>query len=195
MILLIDNYDSFTHNLSALIASRADTGETLRIVRNDAADAHELVAAEPWTHVVLSPGPGHPRDAGLSCEVPPLVPQLPVLGVCLGHQVLAWLEGGDVARTPHATHGSTVEVTHDGRGVYAGLDGPFDAALYHSLAVDDARVPASLVVSARSDHGAIMGVRHRTRPHEGVQFHPESFMTRVGARLVDDFLALGPTPS
>lgn len=195
MILLIDNYDSFTYNLSALIRSRLADPTALRVVRNDAAEADELLAAEAWTHVVLSPGPGHPRDAGLSLTVPPRAAHLPLLGVCLGHQVLAWLEGGDVTRTVHATHGSTVTVEHDGEGLFAGLDAPFDAALYHSLAVDPDTVPSSLSVSARSDRGTIMGVRHRTRPHEGVQFHPESFMTRVGERLIDTFLALGASPS
>ena len=195
MILLIDNYDSFTHNLSDLLRSRASAADELVIVRNDAADAAELLASAVWTHLVLSPGPGHPRAAGLSLELPPLVPDLPALGVCLGHQILAVLEGARVERTPHATHGSTARVNHDGRGLFSGIEGPFDAALYHSLAVEDSSVPQTLDVSARSEAGAIMAVRHRSRPHTGVQFHPESFMTPLGAHMIDNFLALGPNAS
>ncbi len=195
MILLVDNYDSFTYNLSDLIRSRLPTPRDLVIVRNDAGEARALLASATWTHLVLSPGPGHPRDARLSVELPPLVPSLPVLGVCLGHQILAVLEGAVVTRTPHAAHGSTTRIEHDGRGLFSGIQGPFDAALYHSLAVDDSSVPHTLDVSARSEAGAIMAIRHRSRPHAGVQFHPESFMTPLGAHMIDNFLALGPLAS
>lgn len=188
-VLLIDNYDSFTHNLGQLIASLAGPAVALEVVRNDAEDAEDL-AAQPWSHVVLSPGPGHPRDSGLSLSLPALLPNTPVLGVCLGHQALAWAQGACIVRATRPTHGATQPVHHDRRGVFEGLPDPFDAALYHSLAVGSADWPATLTIRARSPHGDIMAAQHAARPHLGVQFHPESFMTPHGPRLVQRFLGI-----
>lgn len=189
MILLIDNYDSFTYNLHQLLADCAGSSEEVQVVRNDALDAEEL-RERGADRVVLSPGPGHPRDSRLSLEASERLPHVPILGVCLGHQALALALGGRVDRSPRPTHGRPVAMHHDGSPLFAGVPDPFEAALYHSLRVDRATLPDALVVSAWNDAGDIMALRHRDRPHHGVQFHPESFMSAAGRRLVTNFLSL-----
>lgn len=188
MILIVDNYDSFTFNLhQALAALPQLADEELRVVRNDAAPPAEVAAWKPRA-VILSPGPGHPRDAALSLTLPDALPDTPLLGVCLGHQALALAAGARVTRSPRPTHGRRVSIEHDGGAPLRGLASPFDAALYHSLVVTDEELPESLEVCARTPAGDIMALRHRHRPHCGVQFHPESFMTEHGPRLLADLL-------
>lgn len=186
MILLIDNYDSFTHNLWQALGACAG-GEEVRVVRNDALAPDALVALRP-RRVVLSPGPGHPRDARLSLLAPALLPRVPLLGVCLGHQALALAEGARVVRAPRPTHGRALPILHDGQGVLAALPARFEAALYHSLVVEEASLPPALRVAARTEAGDIMALRHVARPHVGVQFHPESFLTPAGPALLAAFL-------
>ena len=187
MIILIDNYDSFTFNLFQLLGQLAQPGTPIEVVRNDAVSAAELQARRP-RHVILSPGPGHPTASRLSLEASDLFPDTPLLGVCLGHQALAVAHGGRVVRSPRPTHGQPVAVQHDGSALFRGLPSPIDAALYHSLVVDRPSLPGALAVCAWTGAGDIMALRHRSRPHHGVQFHPESFMTRWGAHLVGNFL-------
>ena len=186
MILLIDNYDSFTYNVLQLVVPLAQ-GEPVRVLRNDALDLDAVVALGP-DRIILSPGPGHPRDAGLSVSLPPRLPHTPLLGICLGHQALAWSEGGRVARSPRPLHGRTSPIHHDGGGVFAGLPEPFAGARYHSLLVERETLPHGWRVSAWTDDGDIMGMRHDDRPHHGIQFHPESFLTECGAALMENFL-------
>ncbi|GJM21900.1 MAG: glutamine amidotransferase [Planctomycetota bacterium] len=188
MILLVDNYDSFTFNVHQALGSLPQLeGEEIRVVRNDAASAEDVVRWRPRA-VILSPGPGHPRDAGLSLTLPDHLPDTPLLGVCLGHQALAHAAGGLVGRSERPTHGQTVSIEHDGGRPFRTLPSPFNAALYHSLVVLDEQLPETLEVAARTSHGDIMALRHRQRPHCGVQFHPESFMTEHGSRLLSDLL-------
>jgi anthranilate synthase/aminodeoxychorismate synthase-like glutamine amidotransferase len=193
MILVIDNYDSFTFNLvQALQAS----GALVEVVRNDRIDRDGLAArlagdgAEPLRGVVISPGPGDPRDAGISVAAIELAAQseVPVLGVCLGHQCLAAAYGGRIVRAPTLVHGEASQVNHDGEGLLAGLPSPFPAARYHSLCVDEASLPAEIEITARTDDGVVMAMRHRSLPLEGVQFHPESVLTPEGPRLLANFL-------
>jgi anthranilate synthase/aminodeoxychorismate synthase-like glutamine amidotransferase len=184
-ILVIDNYDSFTYNLVDYIAT---AGAEVRVERNDAVTADD---AEEWapTHVVVSPGPGTPREAGVSEEVVRrMAGQVPILGVCLGHQVICELYGGRVDRAGRIVHGKPDEVSHDGSALYAGLPSPFEAGRYHSLAALE--IPEALVVTARTPDGEVMGVRHRADPTYGVQFHPESVLTPHGRRLIENFLAM-----
>lgn len=188
-VLIVDNYDSFTYNL---VQELGQLGATVDVVRHDAFAVADLVA-EPPDGVVLSPGPGAPKDAGLSNDVVrALAGRVPLLGVCLGHQCIAEVYGGRVVRAPELVHGKTSMIHHDGQGLFAGLPQPFDATRYHSLTVDPASVPEPLVVTARAEaaDGAdlIMGLRHRTLPVEGVQFHPESILTSAGMDLLANFL-------
>jgi anthranilate synthase/aminodeoxychorismate synthase-like glutamine amidotransferase len=187
VIILIDNYDSFTYNLAQLIRGVAGPRSTLRVVRNDAMTLDELEALGP-SHLVLSPGPGHPSRAGLSLAVAEHLPDTPILGVCLGHQALALAAGARVERTPRPIHGAAVPIHHDGSLPFTGLPSPILGALYHSLAVVPESLPAHLLRSAWTAEGDIMALRHAGRPHVGVQFHPESFMTDRGAELVRAFL-------
>jgi anthranilate synthase component 2 len=187
MILVIDNYDSFTWNLVQYLG---ELGADLRVVRNDEVDVDAVAAMAP-ERIVISPGPGTPDQAGISVEViRRLGPTRPVLGVCLGHQAIGRAFGATVARAGRQMHGKTSEITHDGRGVFAGLPSPFTATRYHSLAILRDTVPAELEVSAWAEDGEIMGVRHRHHPVEGVQFHPESILTAEGKRLLRNFLEL-----
>jgi len=191
MILLLDNYDSFTHNLvQALGLAGADSG-SLRVVRNDALTLAGLTALQP-SKVVISPGPGHPRDAGVCAELLSAWPDgwtaVPLLGVCLGHQALALHAGAEVRRSPRPVHGRAVAVHHDGSSLFAGIPSPFDAALYHSLHVVAKTLPAELLPCAWNGAGDIMALRHATQPRFGVQFHPESFLTPHGVRLLRNFL-------
>jgi anthranilate synthase/aminodeoxychorismate synthase-like glutamine amidotransferase len=185
-VLVVDNYDSFTYNLVDYIAS---AGAEVRTERNDAVTAEQ---AESWapTHLVVSPGPGTPRDAGVSADlVKRFAGRLPILGVCLGHQVIVELYGGRVDRAQLLMHGKPDHVSHDGSPLYAGMPSPFEAGRYHSLAALE--VPQDLVVTANTPDGEVMGVRHRTHPTHGVQFHPESVLTPHGRTLVENFLQMG----
>ena len=185
MLLVIDNYDSFTYNL---VQALGGLGAEVEVVRNDQAMPEEVERRAP-DRIVVSPGPCTPREAGISNRViQRLGPKLPILGVCLGHQCIAHALGGTVGRARRVLHGKTSEVRHDGAGVFEGLPTPFAAMRYHSLAVDEATLPGELIVTARDEEGEVMGLRHRTWPLEGVQFHPESYRTEPGLELLRNFL-------
>ena len=185
MILLVDNYDSFTFNLYQALAQLS---EDVRVVRNDAWSASEILQRSPDA-VVLSPGPGRPAQAGVCSELLARLPEsVPLLGVCLGHQALVEHYGGELERDPVPVHGRASAVRHDGGEPFAGLPNPFEAGRYHSLRAR--RVPAVLRTSAWTDDGAVMGVRHLTAPRYGVQFHPESILTPHGPRLLERFLEI-----
>lgn len=186
MILVIDNYDSFTYNLVQLLAA---LGAEVEVRRNDAVTAKEALALAP-AGVVISPGPGTPADAGVSAGVVRAAVEagVPVLGVCLGHQVIAEVFGASVRRAPKPVHGKTDEISHDGQTLFAGIESPFTATRYHSLCVDADSIVAPLVVQARTADGVIMGIRHSDKPVFGVQFHPESVLTPEGAKLLANFL-------
>ncbi len=187
MLLLIDNYDSFTFNLYQYLA---ELGADVEVHRNDAITVEDCLALHP-DHIVISPGPCSPSEAGISVElVRAAAGVAPLLGVCLGHQAIGEAFGGVVRSAGEIMHGKTSLISHDGKGVFAGLPDPFEAIRYHSLAIAPDSVPPALEVSARSESGVIMGVRHRTLPIEGVQFHPESIMTKVGHDLLRNFLAM-----
>jgi anthranilate synthase component II len=189
-VLLIDNYDSFTFNLYQLVASVAGPSATLGVVRNDAWSLESVVAWQP-THLLLSPGPGHPAQSRLSLELAAAPIRIPTLGVCLGHQAIALAQGTPVVRSKHPIHGQAVAMHHAARSpLLARLPQPFRAGLYHSLAVDPERLAPSLTVTARSEAGDIMALEHVERPLFGVQFHPESFLTEGGAVLMSNFLEL-----
>jgi anthranilate synthase component II len=186
MILVVDHYDSFTYNLVQLIEG---LGRSTTVVKSDAKPAAELVAMRPDA-VVLSPGPGHPRDVGTFTELLELLPDAtPVLGVCLGHQAIGLEAGGTVDRTM-PMHGKASFVYHEGRGILEGLSVPFEAGRYHSLIVERDPLPDELELTAWTEDGLVMGTQHRERPHFGVQFHPESILTPEGPRLVENFLEL-----
>ena len=188
MLLLIDNYDSFTYNLAHRLG---ELGATVKVVRNDAVTVADVERLGP-TRIVISPGPGRPESAGISVELlQRFQDRVPILGVCLGHQALAVAFGGRVDRATTPMHGKTSTVAHEGAHLFAGLGGPFDAGRYHSLVIPRDAVPQGFVVSAwvAGDH-TIMGIRHERRPIHGVQFHPESVLTPVGHRLLQNFLDL-----
>ena len=186
-LLLVDNYDSFTYNLvQAFLVLGAD----VLVYRNDEISVAQALELKP-SHLCISPGPGRPDDAGVSLAMLAAFEQrVPILGVCLGHQSLVQHFGGRIISAPRLMHGKTSMITHDGRGVYAGLSNPFQAGRYHSLAAEEATMPAALEITARSERGEIMGVRHRQLPVEGVQFHPESVLTPEGNRLLGNFLTM-----
>jgi anthranilate synthase component 2 len=185
MLLLIDNYDSFTYNLYQYLC---ELGASVTVVRNDAITVDEVRTLAP-DFVVISPGPGVPRDAGISVDlVRALGAGTPILGVCLGHQAITEAYGGVVTRAPELMHGKASLVHHDGRGVFDGLPSPFSAIRYHSLCAAPEAIPDTLEVTARSDSGVIMAVRHREFPVFGVQFHPESILTEHGKDLLRNFL-------
>jgi anthranilate synthase/aminodeoxychorismate synthase-like glutamine amidotransferase len=187
MILLIDNYDSFVHNLARYFAR---LGHETRVVRNTAMDAAAAAALRPAA-IVLSPGPCGPAQAGCAVEVVrTLYERIPMLGVCLGHQAIAAALGGRIVRAATPMHGRASMIHHDGRGVFAGLPSPLRGGRYHSLAVEEASLPAQLEVSARSDDGAVMAIAHRRLPVVGLQFHPESVLTEHGYALLANFLRL-----
>jgi anthranilate synthase/aminodeoxychorismate synthase-like glutamine amidotransferase len=187
MILLIDNYDSFTYNLYQYLG---ELGADLKVIRHDEMTAEEALALNP-ERIVISPGPGNPDQAGISLEViRRAAGRVPLLGVCLGHQALGQVFGGSVVRAPKLMHGKTSEIHHDGRTIFAGLPSPFTATRYHSLVVKRDTVPDCLEISAWTDDGLVMGLRHRECAVEGVQFHPESILTRAGKDLLRNFLAL-----
>jgi anthranilate synthase/aminodeoxychorismate synthase-like glutamine amidotransferase len=183
MLLVLDNYDSFTYNLVHLFQ---ELGADVAVYRNDAITVEEAEALAP-SHLVVSPGPGRPADAGVSVElIRRLGPRVPTLGVCLGHQAIVEAFGGEVGQARALLHGKSSQVEHDGKGVFAGLPPMIDAGRYHSLAA--VRVPNELDVTARTADGEVMGVRHRELPIEGVQFHPESVLTPLGSELGRNFL-------
>ena len=186
MILLIDNYDSFTFNLAQYFG---ELGAPPLVRRNDEISVAEIEDLHP-SHIVISPGPGRPEDAGVSVDViRHFGPTTPLLGVCLGHQGIGVAFGGEVVRAPHLMHGKVSTVQHDGRGVFRGVSQPFAAGRYHSLVVADP-LPADLEAAARTEDGTLMGVRHRRFPIHGVQFHPESVLTGEGKHLLRNFLEL-----
>ncbi len=187
VVLLIDNYDSFVHNLARYVR---ELGETTAVYRNDAITLGEITALAP-SHVIVSPGPCTPREAGISNDViVSLGPRLPILGVCLGHQCLGAAMGGRVVRASHPRHGKTSPIHHTGEGIFAGLPSPFPATRYHSLLVAREGLPACLEVVATTLEGEIMALRHRSLPLWGVQFHPESVLTEHGYTLLGNFLRL-----
>ena len=188
MIVLVDNYDSFTYNLVQYLRELAES-EEVRVIRNDVVAAAEIFALRPRA-IVLSPGPGVPEAAGVCVELIRSAADVPLLGVCLGHQALAVACGGRVVRAPEPRHGKTSEVHHSGLGVFAGLRNPFMATRYHSLVAQRESLPHELEVTAWTDDGLVMGLAHRRRPHFGVQFHPEAYLTQGGKRLLANFLAL-----
>jgi anthranilate synthase component 2 len=186
MILVVDNYDSFTYNLvQAIAVLDAD----VRVLRNDAFDPEEAVGRRP-SRIVISPGPGAPEDSGLSIPVirVALRERIPLLGVCLGHQAIAVACGGTVTRAPVLMHGKTSRISHRGRGIFAGLPDPFEATRYHSLRVEEEGLPECLEITARADDGVLMGLQHREAPVFGVQFHPESILSLEGPRLIANFV-------
>ena len=188
-LLLVDNYDSFTYNL---VQAFLVLGAEVLVYRNDEISVEQALALKPG-HLCISPGPGRPDDAGVSLAMLASFEQrVPILGVCLGHQSLVQHFGGRIIPAPRLMHGKTSMIEHDGAGVYAGLSQPFQAGRYHSLAAEEKTMPAVLEITARSERGEIMGVRHRELPIEGVQFHPESVLTPEGNRLLGNFLAMQP---
>jgi anthranilate synthase/aminodeoxychorismate synthase-like glutamine amidotransferase len=189
MILLIDNYDSFTYNLVQRLGE-IDPDVELRVVRNDQITLNEIEAAQP-ARIIISPGPCTPVQAGISNQVVERFgAKVPLLGVCLGHQCIGHALGARIVRADRIMHGKTSWIFHDGQGVYRGLSNPFEATRYHSLVIQPGTLPDDLVRVAWTDQGEIMGVRHKRFPLEGVQFHPESFLTLEGTRLLKNFLDL-----
>jgi anthranilate synthase/aminodeoxychorismate synthase-like glutamine amidotransferase len=192
LILLIDNYDSFVYNLARYVS---ELGETPLVRRHDAIGVDEIFALAP-SHIVISPGPCSPREAGISTEVVRRVgPKIPILGVCLGHQCIGAAYGGEILRAGVPMHGKTSRIHHSGTGLFHGLPSPFRATRYHSLVIGPASLPPSLAVTATSEDGEIMAVQHVEHPVYGVQFHPESVLTEHGYRLLDHFLhGIPPEP-
>jgi anthranilate synthase component II len=185
-ILVVDNYDSFVYNL---VQELGELGASPTVFRNDAIDVEGIRAQRPDA-ILISPGPGRPADGGVSlAAIRELGGEIPLLGVCLGHQCIGEVFGGTVVAAPHLMHGKTSEIHHDGQGIFAGLPDPFVATRYHSLVVSPDSVPKELMVTATSTDGVIMGLRHRELPIEGVQFHPESVLTVSGPALLGNFLS------
>ncbi len=191
-ILVIDNYDSFTFNLVQYLG---ELGAELTVMRNDALTLEEIETMAP-SRIVISPGPGRPENAGIIvATVRRFAGRIPILGVCLGHQAIGIAFGGQVVLAPSIMHGKTSAIHHDGRTIFHGLRNPFEATRYHSLVVSPDSLPGCLEVSARTDDGVIMGLRHRSHCVEGVQFHPESILTGVGRALLANFIGLRPDPA
>lgn len=191
MIVLIDNYDSFVHNLGRYLAR---LGGDIRVVRNDGITVSELTALRPRA-IVLSPGPCTPKEAGICLEaIRELAPTIPMLGVCLGHQAIGEAFGGRVARAPEPVHGRTSRIVHQQQGLFAGLDNPLTVCRYHSLVVMSDQIPDALEVTAQTEDGVVMGLRHRDYPVFGVQFHPESILTQQGYELLANFLQIAGYP-
>jgi anthranilate synthase/aminodeoxychorismate synthase-like glutamine amidotransferase len=188
MLLLIDNYDSFTYNLVQRLGE-VSPGLQVEVYRNDKITADQIEAIGP-THIVISPGPCTPKEGGVSNDaILRFAQRIPILGVCLGHQCIGHCFGGVVERAGRLMHGKTDQIRHDGRTIYAGMPNPFTATRYHSLIIRNGTMPAEFEISAWTDQDEIMGVRHKTWPLEGVQYHPESFLTEQGQRLLQNFLS------
>ena len=193
MILMIDNFDSFTYNLVQYLRQ---LGSEVQVARNNALTLTDIEAMAP-EGIVVSPGPGKPQEAGISMEaIQTFSGRIPILGICLGHQAIAAAFGGEIGSARQLMHGKTSTITADGQGVFSGIKAPFQAMRYHSLAVVREGLPSPLYVTAESEDGEIMGIRHREHPTEGLQFHPESIMTTIGKRLLRNFLkgAVGSHP-
>ena len=187
MLLLIDNYDSFTYNLVQYLA---ELGQDVQVHRNDKITVAEVQALNP-ERIVISPGPCTPKEAGISCElIEAMAGKVPILGVCLGHQAIGHVFGGTVDRALRPMHGKTSMIRHDGKGVFAGIQNPFEAIRYHSLVILRDTVPDCLEITADTDEKEVMGVRHKQYVIEGVQFHPESIMTKPGIELLRNFLRM-----
>lgn len=188
MLVMLDNYDSFTYNLVQYLG---EIGSDIKVFRNDKVTIEEIEALRP-NHIVISPGPGVPENAGISIDVirrfSQKTPAVPILGVCLGHQAIAVAFGGQIKRADRLMHGKTSMISHDGKSIFADLPNPFEATRYHSLVVDRETLPACLKLTAETAEGDIMGMRHRELPIEGVQFHPESILTRTGMDLLRNFV-------
>jgi len=185
MLLMIDNYDSFTYNL---VQYFGELGETVRVFRNDAITLQEIAAMKP-DFLVISPGPCSPKEAGISVEaIRAFAGKLPILGVCLGHQSIGYAFGGEIVHAKRLMHGKRSPIHHANVGVFSGLPDPFTATRYHSLAIRRETLPACLEITAWTDDGEIMGIRHKEFPVQGVQFHPESIMTEHGHQILDNFL-------
>lgn len=186
-VLLVDNYDSFTYNLAQALAI---LGAEVTVKRHDEISVAEAIAFAP-THLIISPGPGRPENAGISIDlIKAMMGRIPILGVCLGHQAIAQALGGTIDAAHVLMHGKSSPVYHDGRTLFEGLPNPFNAGRYHSLSVSEQRLPEELAISAYTSDGEIMAVRHRSFPTEGVQFHPESVLTPEGDRLLRNFMDL-----
>ncbi|HHT9129573.1 MAG TPA: anthranilate synthase component II [Candidatus Brocadiaceae bacterium] len=187
MVIIIDNYDSFTYNLVQQVGA---FGTRMEVFRNDKISLEEIEGKRP-DHIIISPGPCTPKEAGISNEViKHFSGKIPILGVCLGHQCIAYSYKAEVIRARRLMHGKTSLITHDGKTIYKGLSNPFVATRYHSLIVKEDTLPDCLEVTARADNDEIMGIRHKEYPLEGVQFHPESFLTEEGPKLLKNFLAI-----
>ena len=185
MILVIDNYDSFTYNLVQYLG---EMGAQIEVARNDELTVPEILKKKP-DHILISPGPCSPKEAGISVEViKKLGGKIPILGVCLGHQSIGYAYGGDIIRAKKLMHGKTSQISHDGKGVFLGMPNPFKATRYHSLAIKKETLPDCLEITAESEEGEIMRVRHKSLPVEGVQFHPESILTESGRILLRNFV-------
>ena len=193
MILMIDNYDSFTYNLVQYLREMA---AEVAVYRNDAVTVAQVLEQAP-SAIVISPGPGRPEDAGISCDlIRAVAGRIPILGVCLGHQAIGLTFGASITYAQRLMHGKTSEIASDGEGLFKGLgDRPFKAMRYHSLVIDRATLPDCLTVTATSEDGEIMGIRHKTEAIHGIQFHPESIMTPVGKRILRNFLKLAKLES
>ena len=187
MLLILDNYDSFTYNL---VQYFGELGADMRVYRNDALSVEDVVAMRP-ERICISPGPCTPNEAGISLDlIRRMGSGTPILGVCLGHQSIGQVYGGEVVRADRLMHGKTSPIHHDGESVFAGMPSPFEATRYHSLIVRRASLPAELEITAWTEEGEIMGLRHKEHPVHGVQFHPESILTQDGKRLLENFLRL-----
>jgi anthranilate synthase/aminodeoxychorismate synthase-like glutamine amidotransferase len=187
MLLVIDNYDSFTYNLVQYLG---ELGQQVRVVRNDEVSVEDIERILP-EYIIISPGPCTPNEAGISLDViRHLAGRIPILGVCLGHQAIGQAFGGKVIRAQEVVHGRTSRVFHDDKGIFAGLPNPFEATRYHSLVVERSSLPDCLEITAKTWDEEVMGLRHKSMPVEGVQFHPESFLTKVGKDLLRNFLRL-----
>ena len=185
MILVIDNYDSFTYNIVQYLG---ELGAKIDVVRNDEITVDQIIEKNP-THILISPGPCSPKEAGISVDViQQLAGKIPILGVCLGHQSIGYAFGGEVVRAKNLMHGKTSMISHDGLGVFKGLPNPFKATRYHSLVVKKETLPLELIITAESEDGEIMGLRHQSLAVEGVQFHPESILTESGKALLLNFI-------
>jgi anthranilate synthase/aminodeoxychorismate synthase-like glutamine amidotransferase len=187
MLLMIDNYDSFTYNLVQEMQTISDI--EIRVVRNDALSVEELLLEKPEA-IVISPGPGEPHEAGITMDLIRAADNLPLLGICLGHQALAAVHGAEIVRAPEPVHGKTSEILHDRSGVFSAMPKPFEATRYHSLVVERESLKSPLEICAWTADGLIMGLKHKERPHFGVQFHPESYLTRNGMHLLARFLEI-----